>query len=71
MMMRKVMKKPGLIKQLFGGLMHGFGSGAATNDEMGSLGLSGTGPSRREIEQRRKVEKQKKKQKQKQRRKNR
>lgn len=69
--MRKVMKKPGLIRQLFGGLMHGFGGDTASNSEMSDLGLAGTGPSRKEIDHRRKMEKLKKKQKQKQRRKNR
>lgn len=69
--MRKMMKKTGLLRQLIGGGLSGMGgSPSMPESSMESLGL-GVGPSRKDIDRKRKLEKLKKKQKQKQRKKNR
>jgi signal recognition particle subunit SRP54 len=69
--MRKMMKKTGLLRQLIGGGMSGMGGMSSIPESgMESLGL-GVGPSRKDIDRKRKLEKLKKKQKQKQRKKNR
>ena len=74
-LMRKMMKKTGLLRQLLGGGgmtgMSGMGGMSSMSESsMEEIGL-GVGPSRKEIDRKRKLEKLKKKQKQKQRKKNR
>ena len=72
-LMRKMMKKTGLLRQLLGGGggMTGLGGMSSMSESsMEDIGL-GVGPSRKEIDRKRKLEKLKKKQKQKQRKKSR
>lgn len=68
-MMRKMMKKTGLIGRLLAGSgAAGGGGGGMDSGGLSSLGFGGGGPSKKELERKRKIEKQKRKQKSKQRR---